>query len=170
MQEEKKFEEVKPGKYEFFIKGVITADKNGYDLKTQKGNPYSKLLIVILSGDTTSTVFEPIFGKDNLKGIIYSINNPELIILYECAVKNKVDFDLEDLIGESGLLLLGHRQYNGVKYPQVECFLKPKAIISQPVKSLFDLTNEQILNLHNNTIEIEKSFSQELGEADEVPF
>ncbi len=157
MQEDKKFEEIKPGKYEFFVKGIITTDKNGYDLKTQKGNSYSKLLIVVLSGDITHTVFEPIFGKDNLKGIIYSINNQELILLYECAVKNKVDFDLEDLIGESGILLLGHRIYNGVKYPQVECFLKPKSIVKESIKNI-EIPKEEI-----------EQFKKELEE-DGVPF
>ena len=92
MQQEKKFEEVKPGKYEFFVKGVISTDKNGYDLKTQKGNSYSNLSIIVLDGNKTHSVFEPVFGKENLKGIVYAINNPALTFVYESAIKNKESF------------------------------------------------------------------------------
>jgi len=170
MQQEKKFEEVKPGKYEFFVKGVISTDKNGYDLKTQKGNSYSNLSIIVLDGNKTHSVFEPVFGKENLKGIVYAINNPALTFVYESAIKNKESFELENLIGESGMLLLGSRSYNDKIYPKIECFIKPK---SNEATSLFlapelarDLKDAGCLPISESG----KSFSQELSESDGVPF
>lgn len=169
MQQEKKFEEVKPGKYEFFVKGVISTDKNGYDLKTQKGNSYSNLSIIVLDGNKTHSVFEPVFGKENLKGIVYAINNPALTFVYESAIKNKESFELENLIGESGMLLLGSRSYNDKIYPKIECFIKPK---SNEITSFMvpDLARELKDAGCGPEAKVDKSFSQELSEADGVPF
>lgn len=159
MQQEKKFEEVKPGKYEFFVKGVISTDKNGYDLKTQKGNSYSNLSIIVLDGNhNVHSVFEPIFSKESLKGIVYAINNPALTFVYENCVKNKENFDLENLIGESGTLLLGQRSYNDKIYPKIECFIKPKKYIDD---LSFKIDSQK---------ESSEEFKRELGEAEEVPF
>ena len=158
MQQEKKFEEVKPGKYEFFVKGVISTDKNGYDLKTQKGNSYSNLSIIVLDGNKTHSVFEPVFGKENLKGIVYAINNPALTFVYESTIKNKESFELENLIGESGMLLLGSRSYNDKIYPKIECFIKPKKYIDD---LSFKIDSQK---------ESSEEFKRELGEAEEVPF
>lgn len=158
MQQEKKFEEVKPGKYEFFVKGVISTDKNGYDLKTQKGNSYSNLSIIVLDGNKTHSVFEPVFGKENLKGIVYAINNPALTFVYESAIKNKESFELENLIGESGMLLLGSRSYNDKIYPKIECFIKPKQYIDNLSVKIED------------SKESSEQFKRELGDAEEVPF
>lgn len=112
-------DEIKPGKYEFLIKGVIRQDKNGYDLKTQKGNNYQKLALLVFNGDKNFTVFENIFGSNNVKLIVNAINNPALTHNF-----NSPDFELENLIGEGGWLFLGYRVHNEVKYPQVECFIK----------------------------------------------
>lgn len=171
MKEEKALGSINPGKYEFFVKGVISKDKNGYDLKTQKGNAYSNLSIIVLDvNHNVHSVFEPIFSKESLKGIVYAINNPALTFVYENCVKNKENFDLENLIGESGTLLLGQRSYNDKIYPKIECFIKPK---SNEATSLFlapelarDLKDAGCLPISESG----KSFIQELSEADGVPF
>lgn len=159
MKEEKASGSINSGEYKFFVKGVISKDKNGYDLKTQKGNSYSNLSIIVLDGNNNvHSVFEPIFSKESLKGIVYSINNPALTFVYESCVKNKENFDLDNLIGESGTLLLGQRLYNDKIYPKIECFIKPKKYIDD---LSFKIDSQK---------ESSEEFKRELGEAEEVQF
>lgn len=121
--------QIKSGKYEFYVQGVITKDSNGYELKTQKGNTYKKLRIIIIDKDETHTIYHLIFGSENIKEIVYAIANPALTHVYKMQGK---DFELETLIGEGGWLLLGKQFNNGNTYPKIECFLKPKVESNEP--------------------------------------
>ena len=154
---ENKFDGIKDGKYEFLIQGVVRQDSNGYDLKMKNGQPYQKLRILLLSGEKNHYIYKPIFSIRDVKEIVLGISNHSLTFVFESDNKN---FELEALIGEVGTLFLGHKESNGVKYPQVECFIQPK--------------RDNIYS-ENNTIvstepQEEKSFKEELNEADEVPF
>ena len=133
--------EIKCGEYKFFVKDVMHEKSDGYPLRTKDGNSYSNLVLVVLCENSAVTIFEPIFGKSNLKGIIYAINNAALTFVYESAVSKKEKFELETLIGESGYLLLGTRFYNGNNYPKVECFIKPKVSSIPTLPAYPDLSN-----------------------------
>lgn len=145
---EHKKHEVKIGKYEFLIQGVLTKDSNGYELKTKNGRKYTKLRIILMNEENNSSVYKAIFSEKDLKEVVLGIGNPALTQHYE---SNPEKFDQETLVGESGSLFLGKK--NG--YVNVECFIKPK------------LNDASLKNLSN---ESGASFKQELQEADNVPF
>lgn len=139
---------IKPGKYDFIIQGLITKDKNGYELKTKNGKSYQKLRIVLLDNENNSTVYKAIFGKEDLKEVIFGVGDPDMMRLYDSKPE---DFDLQSLIGEEGRLLLGYKN----NYPNIECFLKQKS---------------SIVSERKEKKESAESFKQELDEADNVPF
>ena len=149
MEAEKKFEEIKPGKYEYLVAGILTKDSNGYDLKAKNGNSYKKIKFILLDGDKSHSVYHLVFGAENIKEIVYGIGNPALTFVYESDSKG---FNLETLIGESGMLFLGINKSN---YPKIECFIKPKP---------HEILDKKASN------ESSVSFKQELQEADNVPF
>lgn len=118
--------EIKDGEYKFYITGVFREDKNGYVLKTSKGNIYYLLKVIVLDNGKSYSISHAIYGTDNIKSIVYAINNPTLTFVFESKQSKNEKFDPEVLIGESGSLLLGHREYQGKNYPKIECFLKTK--------------------------------------------
>ena len=124
---DKKYEpkNIKSGEYKFYIKGVLTKDSNGYELRTKNGNLYKKLKIVIVEGEDTHTIDKFIFSRQDIKEIVLAISNPALTHVYNFQGD---DFEIENLVGESGFLLMGRRfnEKDGKNYPQIECFLKPK--------------------------------------------
>jgi len=161
-QSEAQYEEIKSGEYQFYVTGVFREDKNGYALKTSKGNIYESLKIIILTNGESRSVSHPIYGTENIKSIVYAINNPALTFVFESKQSKGEKFDLETLIGESGRLLLGHRAYNGKNYPKIECFLKEKTfLIPKPADPIvYPVARNESANC----------FKQELEETDNVPF
>lgn len=133
-KEEMKVDEIKPGKYEFIVQGVLSKDANGYEFKTKTGNnlgkPYRKLRLIILDGKSNHSIYYFVFGSENIKEIVYGISNPTLTFVYESDPKS---FELENLIGEGGMLLLG---YNKSNYPKIECFIKPKGVLQESHKQM----------------------------------
>lgn len=161
-QEQIQYEEIKSGEYQFYVTGVFREDKNGYKLKTSKGNVYESLKIIILINGESRSVSHPIYGSENIKSIVYAINNPSLTFVFESKQSKGEKFDLEILIGESGRLLLGQRSYNGKNYPKIECFLKERASLEP--NALVRIANSVLVN------ESTDSFRQELESDDGVPF
>lgn len=96
---------LKSGKYEFFISGVITQDKDGNLLKTQIGNIYQKLRLSVLDKDGYSRyVYDPIFNPKRLEQILRCIGSSALIERYEQGALNP-----EDLIGTGGTCIIALR-------------------------------------------------------------
>lgn len=142
-------EDLKDGKYDFLISGILTKDANGYALKAKNGNAYSKIKFIIMDGDRRYYLYHLVFGAENLKEIVAGIGNPALTHIYESDPKN---FDKENLIGEGGKVLTGH---NKAGYPKIECFIKSKP-------------SDTAVNYQQN--QSASNFKQELEAADGVPF
>ena len=71
---------LKGGRYEFFISGVITQDKDGNFLKTQSGDSYQKLKLSVLDKDGYSKyVYDSIFNSKRLEQILRCIGSPLLV-------------------------------------------------------------------------------------------
>jgi len=161
-QTETQYEEIRVGEYQFYITGVFREDKNGYQLKTSKGNIYESLKIIVLTNGQSRSISHPIYGLENIKSIVYAINNPALTFVFESKQSKGEKFELEILIGESGILLLGHRSYNGKNYPKIECFLKEKIFLTpKPADPIvYPVARNEFVNC----------FKQELEETDNVLF
>jgi len=140
--------QIKVGTYDFLVQGVMTQDKNSYELKTSKGSSYYKLRLILLNEENNSSVYKAIFSEKDLKEVVFGLGNPAMTHVYN---SNPKEFDPENLIGESGKLFLGHK--NG--YVNIECFMKPKS---------WDTPAKQASN------EAGASFKQELEAEDGVPF
>jgi hypothetical protein len=130
-QQQKQPQQIKSGKYEFYITGVIRKDSNGYDLKTKTGNTYQRLKIVLLGTNENYDTSKFIFGSKDIQEVVSCINNPALTDVFQ---KQGKDFELETLIGEGGILLMGNRIKEGVTWPQIECLIKPKENFNAPNK------------------------------------
>ncbi len=121
---------IKSGKYEFYVKGVVREDSNGYTLKIKNGNNigqvYRKLKLLVIDGEDSHTVDKLIFSKKDIKEIVLAINNPALTHIFN---QQGDDFEDENLIGESGWLVMGKRfnEADGKSYPRIECFIKLRA-------------------------------------------
>lgn len=119
---------LKSGKYEFFIGGVVTQDREGKLLKTSMGNIYQKLRLLVLDRDGYSRyVYDPIFSPKRVEQILRCIGSSALIEHYE-----RGNFNLEDLIGTGGLCLIalragknGHEDHN-----VVDCYIQKEIGIS----------------------------------------
>ena len=152
-------DEIKPGVYDFLIKGV-QKEKDGYVLKTKNGQTYQRLVIIALGKNKNYTLFESIFGRSNLIPIVNAIANPPLTHVFE-QTKSSKEIDLDYFIGEGGKMLVGHREYNGINYPQIECFIKPKftSIEKAPIvhKNCFENSNpaNDFKNELNSEVDIE---------------
>lgn len=121
---------IKSGKYEFYIKGVVTEDNNGYTLKIKNGNnigqAYRKLKLLLIDGEDSHTVDKLIFSKKDIKEIVLAINNSALTHIFNQKSDN---FEDENLIGEGGWLIMGKRfnEADGKSYPRIECFIKARS-------------------------------------------
>ncbi len=125
-QPEKKFDEIKDGKYEYLIQGVVRTGTNGYELKLKTGHSYQRLRVLLLTSEKNHYVYKPLFNEKDVKEVVLGIGNPALTFVYE---SNPEKFELENFIGEGGVLFLGHKEANGNNYPKIECFIKPKGNI-----------------------------------------
>lgn len=137
--------QIRIGEYDFYIQGVVRKDSNGYDLKTSKGNTYSKLKLIVLDSDETHYVYKMVFGRRDIQEIVNAINNPALTHIFKT---QDDDFELETLIGEKGRLLMGRRFHEGKNYPQIECFIKSRSLdinnILKPISNhMSQLTNNE---------------------------
>lgn len=96
---------LKSGRYEFFISGVITQDKEDNLLKTHNGDVYQKLKLSVLDRDGYNRyVYDPIFRPKRLEQILRCIGSSVLAERYQ-----QENFNLEDLIGTGGLCIIALR-------------------------------------------------------------
>lgn len=112
------------GKYEFYITGVITSDREGNLLKMRDGNSYKKLKLAVINRQGyTHHVYDPVFGEDyeKLEQIIKSIGSE---VLFRRLRTHRLE--LKDLIGTGGYCIIGVREgregYNDQN--SVECYLQ----------------------------------------------
>ena len=75
---------LKSGRYEFFISGVITQDKEDNLLKTHNGDVYQKLKLSVLDRDGYNRyVYDPIFRPKRLEQILRCIGSSVLAERYQ---------------------------------------------------------------------------------------
>ncbi len=113
---------LKSGRYEFFISGVITQDKDGNLLKTQNGNTYQKLKLSVLDKDGYNKyVYDPIFNPKRLEQILRCIGSPVLVERYK-----QENLSLEDLIGTGGMCIIALRAGRSGYEDQnaVDCYIQ----------------------------------------------
>ena len=114
---------LKPGKYGYYVTGVIYRNKEGELLKTKDGKPYQKLKLIIINGEGAGHSIYDLFFSDNTDKtyqILKSVGNEALIEKYEAEY-----FNLKDLIGMGGYCVVGIQKNQKGYQPEntVECYI-----------------------------------------------
>lgn len=115
---------LKTGKYEFYITGIITTDREGSPLKMRDGNSYKKFKLAVINRESyTQPVYDPLFGEDDEKveQIIKSIGSESLFHRFKSG-----HLELKDLVGTGGYCIIGVREGRDGYDDQnnIECYLQ----------------------------------------------
>jgi hypothetical protein len=146
------YELVKPGKYEFYISGVIDTKKGGEPLVSSKGNTYKRLRLTIIDkNDYCSDVYEAVFGSDTVKEIFECVGKP-------ISPSAEITLDsLHELRGQRGYCMIGIQKSKEEKYADqnnIKCYI-PKSVWSdarrnEDIKPRSPMLNTQVKDNQDN--------------------
>ena len=162
MEAQVEYELVKPGKYEFYISGVIDNNKDGVPLVSSKGNSYKRVRLTIIDKDDyCNDVYDVVFSSDRVREIFESVGK-------HVSPTTKLNMDhLHDLKGQRGYCMIGIQKSKEEKYSDqnnVKCYI-PKSVWSdvrqsEQAKSRSPMLSAQAKNAQD-------SFEPE---SEEIPF